>query len=57
MKMVGKTPKMDDKVKVQQQHLVEALACPCEHPCVIKFLAINLYNMDAYTLWWNGGIF
>jgi hypothetical protein len=57
MKMVGKTPKTDDKVKVQQQHLVEALACPCEHPCVIKFLAINLYNMDAYTSWWNWGIF
>jgi hypothetical protein len=54
---MGKTPKTDDKGKVHKQGLVEALTRPCEHPCVIKFLTINSYNMDAYKLWWNGGTF
>jgi len=34
---------------------MEALACPCEHPSVIKFFAIHIKTMEAYTLWWNGG--
>jgi hypothetical protein len=36
---------------------VEALACLCEHPSVIKFFAIHIKTMEAYTLWWNGGFF
>jgi len=32
---------------------VEALACPCKHLGVIKFLAIHIETMEAYTLWWN----
>jgi serine/threonine protein kinase len=52
--LVGKTPKMDDKWKTCKQHLVEALACLCEHPSV-KFLAIHTKTMEAYILWWNGG--
>jgi len=28
----------------------------CEHPSVIKFLAINAKTMEAYILWWDGGI-
>jgi len=34
---------------------VEALASLCKHPGVIKFLAIHIETMEAYTLWWNGG--
>jgi hypothetical protein len=52
--LAGKTPKMDDKWKTCKQCLVEALAYPCEHPSVIKFLAIHVKTMEAYTLWWNG---
>jgi len=34
---------------------VEALACLCEDPNVIKFLVAHKKTMEAYTLWWNGG--
>jgi hypothetical protein len=51
IELARKTPKMSN------QHLVEVLACLCEHPCVIKFLTIHAKTMEAYTLWWNGGTF
>jgi hypothetical protein len=38
----------------QNKRSVKALACPIEHPGVIKFWAINSQRMEAYTLWWNG---
>jgi hypothetical protein len=41
-KLVGKTPKTDDKQKTREQKLMEALACPCEHPNVIKFLGMPM---------------
>jgi hypothetical protein len=34
---------------------MEALACLCEHLGVIKFLAVHIETMEAYTLCWNGG--
>jgi hypothetical protein len=34
---------------------MEALTCLCEHPSVIKFFAIHINTMEAYTLWWNRG--
>jgi len=36
---------------------MEALACPCKHPSVIKSLAIHAKTMEVYILWWNGGTF
>jgi hypothetical protein len=48
---------MDDKQKTHKQQSMEALACPCEHSSVIKFLAIHIETMEAYTLCWNGGTF
>jgi hypothetical protein len=55
IELVRKTSKMDDKQKTHKQQLVEALACLCEHPSVIKFLTIHTKTMEACTLWWNGG--
>jgi hypothetical protein len=55
IELTRKTPKIDDKWKTCKQHSMEALAYLCEHPSVIKFLAIHVKTMDAYTLWWNGG--
>jgi hypothetical protein len=55
IELVGKTLKMNDKQKMRKQRVVEALACPCKHPCVIKFLAIHARTMEAYTSWWNWG--
>jgi hypothetical protein len=43
--------------KTHEQQLVEALACPCEHLSVIKFLSIHIETIEAYTLWRNGGTF
>ncbi len=47
---------MDNKWKLHKQRPMEALACPFEHPSVVKFLAIHAKTMEAYTLWWNGKI-
>jgi hypothetical protein len=55
--LVGKIPKTYDNRKTHKQCLVKALECRCEHPGVIKFLAIHTKTMEAYTLWWNGGTF
>jgi hypothetical protein len=55
IELAAKTPKMDDKWESHKQWLMEVLASPCEHPSVIKFLAIHVETMEAYTLWWNGG--
>jgi hypothetical protein len=53
IEVARKTPKMNDKQKTHKQQLVEALACPCEHLGVIKFLATHIETMVAYTLWRN----
>jgi hypothetical protein len=38
IELVGKTLKMDDRREARKQRSMESLACPCEHPSVIKFL-------------------
>jgi hypothetical protein len=50
IELAGKTSNMDDKWEVHKERLVEALACMCEHPSVIKFLAIHVETMEVYTL-------
>jgi hypothetical protein len=57
IELVRKTLKTNDKRETRKQQLVEALACLCEHPYAIKFFAIHIESMEAYTLWWNGGTF
>jgi hypothetical protein len=54
IELLRKTLKMDDKWKTCKQWSVEALACLCKYPSVIKFLAIHKKTINAYTLWWNG---
>jgi hypothetical protein len=55
IELVGKTPKTYDNPKTHKQWSMKALECQCEHLGVIKFLAIHIETMEAYTLWWNGG--
>jgi hypothetical protein len=55
IELARKTSNTDDKWEVRKERLGEALACMCEHPSVIKFLAIHVDTMEVYTLWWNGG--
>jgi len=50
IELVGKTSKINDKLKTHKQHLVKVLNCPCEHPIVIKFLNIHSkITMEIYT--------
>ncbi len=51
IKLVGKTPKIDEKWEACKQQSVEALACSCKDPSVINFFAIHVKTMEAYTLW------
>ncbi len=55
IELAGKTSKTNDKWQAHKQCLVKALACPCEHPSVVKVLVIHSETMEVYTLWWNGG--
>jgi hypothetical protein len=55
IKLAMKTSKTYDKWKTCKQWSMEALAYPCKHPSVNRFLAIHIETMKAYTLWWNGG--
>jgi hypothetical protein len=41
IELARKTSKINDRLEVHKQHLVEVLGCPCEHPSVIKFLNIH----------------
>jgi hypothetical protein len=51
----GKMSKAMNEVDKRVERAKEALACPIEHPGLMKFWAINSVTMEAYTLWWNGG--
>ncbi len=53
----GKTLKMDDEWKTHEQQLMEVLGCLCKHLSVIKFLAIHIKTMEAYTCGGLGELF
>jgi hypothetical protein len=56
MELAGKTALHVDNLKKSREKLsIEALVCPCTHPGVIKFFAINDMTMECYSQWWNGG--
>ena len=56
MELAGKTALYVDQLKKSREKLsIEALVCPCNHPGVIKFFAINDMTMECYSQWWNGG--
>ena len=37
------------------QWSAEALACPVDHPGVIKLLYLNTRTYESYSMWWNRG--
>ena len=56
MILAGKSALNVDELKKSREKLsIEALVCPCDHPGVIKFFAINDMTMECYSQWWNGG--
>jgi hypothetical protein len=52
----GEMSKAASKEAKQKERLMEAMACSIEHIGLITFWAVNSQIMEAYTLWWNGGI-
>jgi serine/threonine protein kinase len=50
-----KMSKAMKEVDKRLERAKEAMACPIEHPGLIKFWAISSVTIEAYTLWWNGG--
>lgn len=55
MEFAGKMPTASHPKEKFKMRCHEALICHVAHPGVIKFWAVNTKNMEAYTLWWNGG--
>ena len=55
IEFAGKTMKVEKNKENRLQRLAEALACPIDHPGVIKLLYLNTRTYESYSMWWNGG--
>ena len=55
IKFAGKTMKAKDSLENRKERSVEALACPVDHPGVIKIQYLNMQTNELYSLWWNRG--
>jgi hypothetical protein len=55
IEFVGKTMKMNDNLEHHKSRSTEALACPIDHPGVIKVMYLDRRTYKSFTLWWNGG--
>ena len=55
IEFAGKTMKAKYSLENCKERLVEALACPMNHPGVIKIQYLNMRTYESYSLWWNGG--
>ena len=47
--------KAKDSLENRKERSIEALACPVDHPGVIKIQYLNMQTYESYSLWWNGG--
>ena len=50
IEIAGKTMKVEKNKENGHQRLVEALACPVDHPRVIKLLYLNTRTYESYLL-------
>ena len=55
IEFAGKTMKAKDSLENCKERSVEALACPVDHPGVIRIQYLNMRTYKSYSLWWNGG--
>jgi hypothetical protein len=55
IEFAGKTMKLKDNLKHHKSRSTEALACPVDHPRVIKVIYLDRRTYESFTLWWNGG--
>lgn len=51
----GKTMKATNTLENRKERSVEALACPVDHPGIIKLQYLHMKTYESYSLWWNGG--
>jgi hypothetical protein len=54
IEFVGKTMKLKDNLEHHKSQSTEALACPIDHPGVIKVMYLDQRTYESFTLWWNG---
>lgn len=55
IQFAGKTMKGLDNLEHRKSRSTEALACPIDHPGVIKVMYLDRRTYESFTLWWNGG--
>ena len=55
IEFAGKTMKVEKNKENWLQRSAEALACPIDHPGVIKLLYLNTRTYESYSMWWNKG--
>ena len=51
----GKTMKATNSLENRKERSLEALACPVDHPGVIKLQYLHPKTYESYSMWWNGG--
>jgi serine/threonine protein kinase len=47
--------KATNSLENRKERSLEALACPVDHPGVIKIQYLHMKTYESYSLWWNGG--
>jgi hypothetical protein len=55
IEFAGKTMKLKDNLEYRKSRSTEALACPVDHPGIIKVMYLDRRTYESFTLWWNGG--
>jgi hypothetical protein len=55
IEFAGKTMKLKDNLEHHKSQSTEALACPVDHPGVIKVMYLDPRTYKSFILWWNGG--
>ena len=51
----GKTMKTKNSLENWKERSIEALACPVDHPGIIKLQYLHPKTYESYSMWWNGG--
>jgi hypothetical protein len=54
IEFAGKTMKLKDNLEHRKLWSTEALACPVDHPRIIKVMYLDRHTYKSFTLWWNG---
>ena len=55
IEFAGTTMKLEKNKENRLQRSAEALACPVDHPGVIKLPYLNTRIYNSYSMWWNKG--